>query len=257
VDLHWIRRLRQADAEQNPSLRILAHHDFRMEALMIPHADCVLAITEDERRIIIERWPAVTVHLLHNIHETKPLPQPFTQRKGLLFIGGFDHTPNGDAMRWFVREVLPLIIRALPDVRLAIVGSNPTPEIQALQSKQVRVAGFVPEVGPFFNAARVFIAPLRAGAGMKGKIGQAMGYGLPVVTTSIGAEGMLLEHDQTALIADTPETFAEQVVRLHQDKALWTRLRENALTHIANHFSTKQAEQALAEILDGTKGAQL
>ncbi|MDD4734562.1 MAG: glycosyltransferase [Kiritimatiellae bacterium] len=254
VDLHWMRRLRQSDAEQNPALRILAHHDFRMESLLIPHADAVLAITEDERHIILERWPGTRVHLLHNIHEINALPRPFSERDGLMFIGGFEHTPNGDAMRWFASDVLPLIAETLPDIRLTIVGSNPTPEIQALQSQQVRVAGFVPQVEPCFNDARLFIAPLRAGAGMKGKIGQAMGYGLPVVTTTIGAEGMSLEHERTALIADTPEAFAAQVVRLHADETLWSRLREKALEHIETHFSTQQAEAALAEVLEATGG---
>ncbi len=249
VDLHWVRRLRQADVEEDPRYAVMAHDDFQKESTLIRRADRVLAITGDERDVILQHWPETRVHLLHNIHEITPLEKIFQERRGLMFIGGFEHAPNGDAMRWFVGQVLPLIQKVIPDVTLSIVGSRPPPDILALQSESVSVLGFVPDVSPCFAAARVFAAPIRAGAGMKGKIGQAMACGLPVVTTGIGAEGMLLKHEEHALIADTAEDFAREVVRLYQDETLWKKLREKALRHIEDHFSPNHARRALNEIL--------
>src|SRR5262249_38799860 len=150
------------------------------------------------------------------------LPALAARRRGsLLFVGGFQHAPNADAVLWFVREVRPRLLRIVPDIEVVLVGSSPPPEIRAfVESIGVRLTGYVPDTAPYLDRAWVSIAPLRYGAGMKGKVGEAMAAGLPVVTTSIGAEGMELEDGVTALVADTPEAFAEAVRRLCTDDAL-------------------------------------
>ena len=151
-------------------------------------------------------------------------------------------------MRFFVADILPLIHRTLPDVVLTIVGSNLPDTVKALASAAVQCVGYVEDPTPYFARSRVFVSPLRYGAGMKGKIGQSMSHGLPVVTTSLGAEGMMLIDGETALIGDSPETFARAVVRLYTDTQLWTRISEASIGHIREHFSDDAARRRLLSI---------
>ena len=146
-------------------------------------------------------------------------------------------------MSYFVKEILPLIRQDIPGVVFYMVGSNITETVQALASQDVVAVGYVPDLTPYLDGCRVFVAPLRYGAGMKGKIGQSMGFGLPVVTTSIGAEGMGLidgEH--------SPAAFARAVVRLYTDDLLWERTSLNALLHIKSNFSKAVVQTKLAQI---------
>jgi glycosyltransferase involved in cell wall biosynthesis len=154
-----------------------------------------------------------------------PPPGP-EGRAGLLFVGGFWHVPNGDAVLWFVEHVWPRIQAQAPDVVFRIAGSDPTPEVLALGGRPgIEVLGYQPDLTAHFNTARVFVAPIRFGAGMKGKVGQSLVNGLPAVATPIGAEGMSLVADEHLLVADMAEDFAEAVLSLLQDDALWRRLQ--------------------------------
>src|SRR5207253_325568 len=135
---------------------------------------------------------------------------------GLLFIGNFNHSPNSDAVEFFIESVLPLIRRSLPDVKFDVVGSNAPPHFQQYASDMVSFHGYVPDIAPLFGSRRVFVAPLRFGAGVKGKIGDALSYGLPVVTTDVGAEGMGFENGKHILIANDAASFAEMVIRVYR-----------------------------------------
>ena len=149
-----------------------------------------------------------------------------------------------------MREIYPLIRQRLPSVTFYIVGSNASPEIEAYDSATVRVMGYVPDINPLLQSARVFVAPLRFGAGVNGKIGEALSYGLPVVTTSIGAEGVGLTSGENAMIADDPAEFANSVLRVYEDMDLWRRLSESGYKHIENHFTPQIVGQ---KIEDGLK----
>jgi glycosyltransferase involved in cell wall biosynthesis len=208
----------------------------------------VLAITAQEQATLRAELPAARVAVVPNIHAAVASVAPLAGRKDLFFIGGFEHQPNVDAVQWFVSEILPAVRRELPEVAFRVVGSRPTDEVKKLGSPGVQVAGFVADPEPFFARSRVFVSPLRYGAGMKGKIGQAMAFGLPVVTTSVGAEGMRLADGETALVADDPASFAAAVVRLYRDDQLWRRLSENGRSHIERHFSGQAVRGLLAEL---------
>ncbi|HYY42566.1 MAG TPA: glycosyltransferase family 4 protein, partial [Pyrinomonadaceae bacterium] len=159
--------------------------------------------------------------------------------------------------RYFLRAVFPLVRQALPDVELDIIGDNAA-EIAAYAAAGVHVRGYVPDVTPYWQTRRVFVAPLRYGAGVKGKIGEALAHGLPCVTTSVGAEGMGLQHNESAMITDTPEAFAAAVVQLYTQRELWQRLADNGYAHIARHFTPEVVAPVIAnsisELLTG-KGA--
>jgi hypothetical protein len=143
--------------------------------------------------------------------------------------------------------VLPLLRRSLPDVTVTLVGDAPPKEVRALSSAAITVTGWVPHVEPYLASHCVAIAPLRYGAGLKGKIVQAMGAGLPVVTTTVGAEGMELVHGSTALIADSPEGFAEAIVRLCTDQNLHARLSRNGLEHARTRWAPREVSRKLLE----------
>ena len=145
-------------------------------------------------------------------------------REHLVFVANFQHTPNVDGLVWFARDVFPLVRRKLPGVHLKVVGYKVPEEVCALAAEDFEIVGHVPAIEPYLDAARVMIAPLRYGAGVKGKIGAALASGLPVVTTRIGAEGMRLSHGKNVLIADRPEEMATCIADAYLDDGLWQRL---------------------------------
>ncbi|CRI64453.1 hypothetical protein THIOKS11940047 [Thiocapsa sp. KS1] len=165
------------------------------------------------------------------------------------FIGGFNHVPNVDAVIYFVRDILPLVHAQRPEIRFNIVGSDMPDAIRALASDLVNPVGYVPDVTPWFEQSRVFVSPLRHGAGMKGKIGQSLSYGLPVVTTRIGAEGIGLTAEVDALIADDPLVFAQSVVRLYTDDALWHRMSAAGQALIERRYSKAAVAPMLLPLL--------
>jgi glycosyltransferase involved in cell wall biosynthesis len=127
--------------------------------------------------------------------------------------------------------------RAIPGVELYIVGDNVTPDIAAYAAEGVHVLGYVPDVEPHFRNCRLMVVPLRYGAGVKGKLGESLSFGLPVVTTSIGAEGFGLTDGVEALIADEPQAFAAAVVRAYGEEELWGRLAEHGYRHVEKYFT--------------------
>jgi glycosyltransferase involved in cell wall biosynthesis len=163
------------------------------------------------------------VHVVPNVNEVRPAVTPVERREGLLFVGGFEHPPNSDAALSLVQEVMPLVWREL-EIGVGIVGADPPSEIEALASPLVDVKGWVPDLDPLLDSARALVAPLTYGAGLKGKVTQALAVGLPVVTTPVGAEGLDAIDGKHMLIGETPEELAERVLRVVRDDELWRRL---------------------------------
>ena len=248
VDLHWVRFQRGSQLTTDTKLRQRAEEYFILEKLCCTSADLVWAVTDIERDTICRTWPTAHVHVVPNVHSIKLSSQPWASRKDLVFIGGYDHQPNVDAVIWFVNEILPLIHKQLPDLHFTILGSNPPQAVNSLGGTNINVLGWVPDPEPFFAQSRVFVAPLRYGAGMKGKIGQAMSLGLPVVTTSVGAEGMRLTNEVHACIASTPRDFANAVIKLYLDSDLWIRIQSNAAAHIEVNFSQAAMRRVLRDM---------
>ncbi len=251
VDLHGLRLGREAEVKQDPALREQANRYNRVERLNIECSDLIIAITEDERQEIRSVSREAKVAIISNIHECNAPVTSLAERKDLMFIGHFLHSPNEDAVKYFVKEILPLIRPVLPDAIFWILGSSMTEGIKQLASDCVKAIGYVQDSAAYFYSRRIFVAPLRYGAGMKGKIGQSMSLGLPVVTTSIGAEGMRLTHGKNVLIADTPEKFSDAVVGLYTDDALWMTISEGGLRHIDEKFSYKAVRKDLETIFGG------
>jgi O-antigen biosynthesis protein len=227
VDLHFLRMQREASLRSDPLLAREAECMKRLELACMRGADVTVAVSEDERRLLLGLVPDAVVETLPCIFNLPATPPPGPAcRADLLFVGGFWHTPNGDAVLWFVEHVWPRIHAQAPGLVFRIVGADPTPEVLALaRLPGIEVLGHVPDLTPHFDAARVFVAPIRFGAGMKGKVGQSLANGLPVVATAIGAEGMSLVDGEHVLVADAAEDFAECVLSLLDDDGLWIRLQ--------------------------------
>jgi glycosyltransferase involved in cell wall biosynthesis len=187
--------------------------------------------------------------VLSNVHDLSPTVAPFDERRGIVFIGGFQHPPNVDAMLWYAREVLPHVRRRLPGVKTYVVGSRVSSSIAALAADDFAVLGYVPDIAPYLAGCRVSISPLRYGAGVKGQVNSAMSHGLPVVATSASIEGMRLEDGVDVLVADEAEAFAASIARVYEDRALWERLSAGGLRNVERHFSRAVARDALIELL--------
>jgi GT2 family glycosyltransferase/glycosyltransferase involved in cell wall biosynthesis len=241
VDIHYLREWRRAEVTGDDHLFWNAEEEKRRELTMCRVADLVLTVTEQDRQALIADAPELEVRVAPNIHDIVPdAPDAGTEeRQGLLFVGGFNHPPNVDAMLWFCGEVFPKIVAAIPNLNLHIVGSNPPAEIRRLAGTHVRVEGHVPSTLPYLRQCRISVAPLRYGAGMKGKVGEALAAGIPIVTTAVGAEGMGLEDGRHVLIAEDAEGFAEAIVRLYRDGALRSRLAEAGRQLVASRFSNQ------------------
>ena len=230
VDLHFVRESRALGYGEASEAAVRRAREARSQELGVyRRADAVIVVTEQDKRTLLNCLPGSRIAVVPNIHpEAEEVPDVRDRRpNSLLFVGGFAHAPNVDAVLFFGREILPLIRRAVPDVIVTIVGDAPPEEVRRLASDTVTVAGWVPDLRPYLGGHMVSIAPLRFGSGMKGKVGEAMAHGLPVVVTTIAAEGMDLTDGVTALIADSPAEFADAVVRLLGDEALYRRLSRN------------------------------
>lgn len=249
VDLHFLREQRQALINQD-KLQLAAAERLKLQELSTARkADKTLLVSPVEIELFKQEAPDVPVALLSNIHQNQETVYGYQERKDILFIGGFEHRPNADAMEFFINEIFPILHSLKTDLKLLIIGSNIPPKIAAHASSHIIIKGFVSDIKPIFDRIRLSIAPIRYGAGVKGKINTSMTYGVPVVATTIAAEGMNLTHGKDILVADTPEDFARQIVRAYDDEQLWTSLSNSGKVNIEEHFSFAVAERQLRNIL--------
>ncbi len=245
VDLCFLREERKAKVDA-----LTAGRDAKRTELLLTYlSQRTLVVSSVEEKILGEMGFADKVSILPNVHAPEPAHNTFENRHGLMFIGGFMHQPNEDGVVWFVEKILPLVHKEIPEVKFYVVGSHPSEAVKALASPDIVVTGYVEDVSPYFEGTRVFVSPLRYGAGIKGKIGQSMSYGLPVVTTSIGAEGMGLVDGQNCLICDDEEEFARRVVEVYNDRELWMRLSQNGTEHVMRCFSPEAVKAQLQAVL--------
>ncbi|MCE9587140.1 MAG: glycosyltransferase family 4 protein [Verrucomicrobia bacterium] len=223
-------------------------------------SDVILYPSIDEVNLLREKYPHRRINILPiecradtEINEAVT-PNDFGERDGMLFVGGFSHLPNQDAVLWFLKEVYPLMAKKLPDLHVSIAGNAPTDEIKARASKQVVVTGRVSEeeLRSLYNKVKVVVAPLRIGAGVKGKVVESLRMGVPVVTTSIGVQGLPGYEDAIA-VADDPADFAKAVQDLLQDEALWQRRREAGLKYYRENFSESVVAPKVLDLLNGDR----
>jgi glycosyltransferase involved in cell wall biosynthesis len=248
VDLHYLRERRAAELVGDPALLRAALHTRRLELDLVRRSDATLVVSDAERALLAVDAPASTVEVLSNLHEVAGPGLPFAQRRDLVFVGGFRHPPNADAMRWFIDEVFPRVRAALPDVRLHCIGGDVPPDIRGRADHGVIVHGRVADIAPYMDGCRISVAPLRFGAGVKGKVNLAMAHGQAVVATTCAIEGMHLLDGRDVLVADDAAGFADAIVRLYNDQPLWERLARAGLQNVRAHFSLDAARATVRRL---------
>ncbi|WP_288957283.1 glycosyltransferase family 4 protein [uncultured Desulfovibrio sp.] len=254
ADICFVREQREAELAHDKKMLKAAAATKKTELDLIRKVDHLVVISDREKEFITAEignsTPISSFTCLYS--KCVERPQPFENRTGVIFIGVFGHRPNVDAVLWFAKEVWPLVREHAPDMLFHVVGNYAPPEIQELHGKDgIIIEGFVENLDPLLSSVRIAVAPLRYGAGIKGKIGTTMGAGIPNVCTSIATEGMGIHAGEQALVADEPADFAAAVLQLHADPELWKKLSQAGQDLVKNQFSveagTRQFEQVLRE----------
>ena len=251
VDVHFQRLQAKAILSGLSEDGLMAKQTKSDEMAVYSACDAVIGVSEDDRAALMAEHSLLQVAVIPNIHS---IVENMSIHSGnadtLVFVGGFRHHPNVDAMLFFCQDVLPIIMQAKPTVKVKVIGSWPPKEITDLQSDVVDVLGYVNNVTPYLLNSDISIAPLRYGAGMKGKVGEAMAHGLPVVSTSVGSEGFGLTPDENILIGDNPHDFANQVIKLLSDASLREKISVNGRDFISKHYSVASVTNRLLESVE-------
>jgi len=250
----WRRHAEEArQAAKKAYFRLQATRMERFERDACRRAGHIIAVSEVDRAAMHELFGAERISSVAtgvDIEYFAP-PQASEPRADLIFVGSMDWLPNIDAIEYFAAEILPLIHKERPQCRLLVAGRRPTPALQELARREPRIilTGTVPDVRPYLWGSTVSIVPLRIGGGTRLKIFEAIAAKLPVVSTSVGAEGLPLEDDKQILIADTPSVFAGSCLKLLADAAMRQQIAQNAWQFVAGRFSwdavTRDFEGAL------------
>lgn len=248
VDIHFLRYQRAIEIDPNRiSLKKRYKKYFTIETKLAKKVDFVIAISDKEKAFMSDYLTNNKIVTISNVHypKVKQVDIPtFDNRQNLLFIGS-SHTPNIDAVHYLYNEIMPLVWAKLPNVKVQIIGSV-NKEINSITHENIAFLGFVENVAPYFLNSKLMIAPLRYGAGVKGKVGQAFEYYLPVVTTSIGAEGMFLENEINAMIADNAVDFAHKIIEVYAQNEIWENLSNNSALSLYP-FSKEKLEKTIAQ----------
>ncbi|WJS95673.1 glycosyltransferase family 4 protein [Flavobacterium johnsoniae] len=230
VDIHFLRYKRAMEIDpKRISIKKNYNKFFFVETRLAQTADFVITISDIEKEIMskyIDRDKLITISNIHYQKIKKEETLPFEDREDILFIGS-GHEPNIDAVTYLYHEIMPIVWQQNANIKVNIIG-NVKDKIKKITDSRFIFRGYVSNIDSLFTKNKIMVAPLRFGAGVKGKIGQAFEYFLPVITSSVGAEGMQLVHQKNALVYDTKEEFASAIIDLYNNKTVWTELQQNS-----------------------------
>lgn len=256
VDLHFVRLSKESDLaaelgepERAASLRRRAEASRELELALVRTCDVTLAVSGAERDVLADLVPFADVEVLSNVHDEADAVTTPAGRTDVLFVGGFNHLPNQDAASWLVAEIMPLVRRMCPAAVLHLVGSNIPDGLRALAGDGVVVHGWVPDLAARYRSARLTVAPLRFGAGVKGKVGESLAYGVPVVGTPIAFEGMDLRPDEDVLVGETAQELADQIATVLTKDDLWQQLATSGQRALIAQLGPDVARARLAGLL--------
>lgn len=263
-DLHCLRRSRRQALRDGRSWNredLLSDESAMREIAAMYRSDLSLIISEYEMELLANLF-RVDAGLIQYVPYLRPPVDEgakarwprYESRQHFVTIGNFRHGPNRDAVHYLDKEIWPLIRKKLPQAEMHLYGAYPSKEIQSLNnpSDGFFINGRAEDAQTVVRQARVCLAPLRYGAGLKGKLVEAMECGTPAVTTGIGAEGLAGELEFGGIIADDPGAFTDAAVKLYMDKALWLEKQENGVQIINRRFSGKKWGPKLLERVHNT-----
>ncbi|MDR7301933.1 glycosyltransferase [Haloactinomyces albus] len=256
VGLHFLRLERQAalaesegDEAKADALRRKAFVSRERELGLVRSCDVTLVSSDLEQSLLWELVPDTDVRVLSRVHEVQSQSLQPDGRRDVLFVGGFEHPANADAATWAAREIMPLVRERCPDAVLHLVGSDPPHEVLRMDDSGVQVHGWVADLASMYAASRVTLAPLRFGAGVRGKVGESLGAGVPVVGTTSAMEGMHLTPGDDVLIADDARGLADGIVRLLTDDRAWRHLSTSGRAAVAAQFGPDVSRSTLKALL--------
>ncbi|MGL6126944.1 glycosyltransferase [Chryseobacterium artocarpi] len=249
VDIHFLRYKRAIELEPNRiSLKKNYKHFFRLETVIAPQLDYIVAISDKEKETMAQYADKNKIITISNIHYPKidiSERKNFHESKGIIFIGSI-HEPNIDAVKFLYEKIMPIVWKTNPELEVSVIG-NVADKLDIKQYPKFKFLGFVESIEEHFMNSRIMVAPLRFGAGVKGKIGQAFEYFFPVVTTDIGAEGMQLINQKNVLIANDENGFAEAIIQLNNNEELWNILSKNSIDSL-KPFSIEAVSNTLKKL---------
>jgi len=251
-DLHFLREKRQYEISGKKEDLESSEKWKKIETELIKKADISWFFGNYEKEYLQKEFPEKIFRTIP-IFIYEPLQNAelsnFESRKNLLFVGGFNHPPNIDAVLWFAKEVFPEIKKSIPEIEWNIAGSNPTEEVTALDGKDIHILGFVSDkrLKQLYDETRLVVVPLRFGAGVKGKVVEAVYSQAPMITTPIGAEGISTEEGAFAVAEANAQTLAREVIELYNDKKRLCDMVRASRPFINNHYTEKQAMQAIQQ----------
>lgn len=250
TDLQHVREYRRAKITGEGGWLQIAMRSKKWELAAVEATDCTWVVSPTEQAILEKACPNAKIHILSVIQTIYGAAKPFSEREGILFIGSFPHHPNVDAMQYFVDKIYPLLREQIKGEKIFIIGPEPPDWLQKQSTDELHVTGYVPDVKPYFDRCKLSIAPLRYGAGVNGKVLLSMSYGLPVVASSVAAEGIPLVEGKDILVADDPVDFCRAISNLYHNERLWNQLSQNGLRVIEQHYSVETSRSRLASILE-------
>jgi GT2 family glycosyltransferase len=251
VDLHYLREQRAAELTGSQHALAEAENLKDAELRAIGQADATILLSAYEYDQVGKLVPEALRFLIPIVRPVPGRLAPFEDRRGALFVGGFKHAPNIDAVHFLCGSIWPLVRELLPDASLKIVGADAPDEIMAYHapSDGVEILGFVADLTDLYRTARLNVAPLRYGAGLKGKVVASLAFGLPCVATPEAAEGMVNGDEAEILVADDPRAFAQAIVKVHSDRELWNRMSDAGVAYAQRNFSIEVTTERLREML--------
>ena len=235
------------------------------EGQIIRYFDHTLAVTEMDRQALqeaesysnngsgLDKFPITVIPIAVDTHQLKPIRRRPCSRN-ILTISTLHYPPNADGIRWFIREVFPLICHQVPEVTLTVVGKNPPSDLLRLANQEIpgiQFTGYVADLNPLFEEAALMVVPVRAGGGMRVRILDGFAHGMPIVTTTIGLEGIAAQPEKEVVVRDDPIEFAQAVITLLKDETLQAQLAENGRRLVEKRYDWEIVLKEMDSIYTG------
>lgn len=249
IDLHFLRMFREGEIKKDANILNAAERMKLKETAAIFNSDMTIVVSTSEKELLQTELPDAVVEVLPLIMDSNNCVSALKDRKGIVFVGSFAHSPNVDAVSYFVREVMPILRQRLKDIIFYVVGANPPDAIKKLETNDVVIKGYLKDLSEIYNSIRVSVAPLRFGAGIKGKVAGALSAGIPSVATSCAVEGMGCSNGDNILIADSPEEMADSIESLYTNDELWKKISNSGLSYAENAWGAKNNYDKLRLII--------
>ncbi len=251
ADLHFLRLGRQAEVEGRTDLARYARAMRVQEVLAARLADTVITHSPHEAALLERLAPEARVHVVPWAVTPRPVTNPWSERQGVVFVGNFGHAPNRDAMHWLTQDVMPLVWARDPEIMCLIAGGDLPQRLAAVVTdRRVQLLGHVPDLATLYGRARLAVAPLRFGAGIKGKVLEAFAAGLACVMTPVAAEGLPMPAPLHRAVAQDAAGMAELICRCHSEPDLSAAMGQAGLDMLRGSFSQPSVGAALARALD-------